>query len=116
MKNQNNKSLKSELSGILNSGSLSISVNEKTFSEMKFHEGNVDIIMNDRKLTKKISKMVPHTFKRLRYIHRISSYLDRSGVTLTVEDKNGLILRIGKGAHSMFGNFEAKLIKIKEYF
>ena len=33
-----------------------------------------------------------------------------------IGDQKGLILKIGKGAHSFLGNFEAKLVKLEEYF
>ena len=116
MKKQNNEIISNVAQSLLNSGNVEIRIDGKPFSTVSINKGTVDIEMEDRKLSKNIFKKMPKMSKRRKMLSQFSSFVASLGVIIEIRDQKGLILKIGKGAHSVLGNFEAKLVKLEEYF
>ncbi|WP_393972048.1 hypothetical protein OXIME_000651 [Oxyplasma meridianum] len=115
MKNQNNNAIAHFSSNLLNSGSLSIKFNGEAFARVNLNQGDVDILLENGERAKKLSKVMPHSLKKMKTMHLISRITAKIGITVTVSDQKGLILKLGRGVHSIMGNFEVKITRIGKY-
>ena len=106
MKKQNNEIMSKVAQSLLNSGNVDIRIDGKPFSTVSINKGTVDVEMEDRRLSKSIFKKMPKMSKRRKMLSHVSSFLASLGVIIEIRDQTGLILKIGKGAHSVLGNFE----------
>ena len=116
MKKQNSEIISAVSHSLLNSGKVEIRINGELFSNVSIDNGTVEVEMTDKKLSKSMFKKMPKTSKGRKMLSNVSSFIASLGVVIEIRDKKGLILKIGKGAHSILGNFEAKLVKLEEYF
>lgn len=115
MKNQSSKGKLQRLYGLLVSGSIAVRMDKKELAKVEIRQGNMDILLKDDKKAKELSKVIPHSLKRMKTIHLLSRIVARMGITVDVNDKNGLLLKFGYGVHSILGNFEVKILKLRKY-
>jgi hypothetical protein len=115
MKSQNSKGKLHLVSNLLNSGSVLVNLNREEFARVDISRGNVDVFVVNDQQAKQIAKNLPHSLKKMKTIHLLSRIAARTGVTISVTDENGLVLRFGNGVHTIMGNFEVKLFKIRKY-
>jgi hypothetical protein len=115
MKNQNSEKIANLSSNLLNSGSVSIKLNSEDFARVNLNQGDVDIMVENSEKAKELSKAMPHALKKMKTIHLISKITSKIGITVIVSDQKGLLLKFGKGVHSILGNFEVKIMRIRKY-
>ena len=115
MKNQSSKGKLQRISGLLVSGSIAVGMDKKELAKVEIKHGNLDIILKDDKRAKELSKVIPHSLKRMKTIHLLSRIAARVGITVDINDKNGLLLKFGYEVHTILGNFEVKIFKIRKY-
>ncbi len=115
MKDQNSEKKFHPPSNLLNSGSVSIKFNREELANVNLNHGDVDIMVEDTERVQKFSKAMPHPLKKMKTMHLVSRITAKIGMTVTVSDQKGLILKFGKGVHSIMGNFEIKIMRIRKY-
>ena len=115
MKNQNSKAKKYFSSNLLSSGSVSIKFNDEELAKVKLDQGTVDILVENSEEAKKLSKTMPHSMKKMKTMHFLSRITAKIGITVSVSDQKGLLLKFGEGVHSIMGNFEIKIMRIRKY-
>jgi hypothetical protein len=114
------KQLKSKFPSILipqiQSGSVKVSVNGTELVTVKCDYNNFEIDIADEKAVKKHASIIPRKLRHLKVLHELSALLDRNGISVSINDDSGLIIKVGKGAKSVLGNVHIKLTRIRRIF
>ncbi len=97
------------------SGKIHINLNERDFADLDFSGNTVQLSVKNPAMFKRIFLLIPKEERRLSHIHRISRIISRFGLTFEIHDSKGLLMKMGKGAHSLLGNVEVKLLRIRKY-
>ena len=115
MKKQNSEAKTHLSSNLLNSGSVSIKFNNEEFAKVKLDHGTIDVLVENSDEAKRLSKAMPHSMKKMKTMHLLSRITAKFGATVSVSDQKGLLLKFGEGVHTIMGNFEIKIMRIRKY-
>lgn len=97
------------------SGKIQIILNREDFADLTFSGNAAKLTVKNPGIFKRIFFLIPKKERKLSHIHRISKIVSRFGLVFEIDDSRGLLMRMGNGVHSLLGNVEIKLLRIRKY-
>lgn len=97
------------------SGSLTVIINGKEFSRIRFVDSSMELSLLSEKLSSSMIKVVPKEARKLSFLRRISKLLAKLGLTVIISDNRGELMVIGYKVHSVLGDVKIKVLRLRKY-
>jgi hypothetical protein len=97
------------------SGTITVNINGKEFSRISFVDSSMELMLLNEKLSSSFIRVVPKDTRKLSFLRRISKFLAKLGITVSISDSKGELMVIGYKVHSVLGDVKIKVLRLRKY-
>lgn len=92
-----------------------VSLNGNQFLELRAQGKQLSVNVISPGYVHRISRAIPHYSGKMRFLRYISLILQKTGLTLELDDNGKEFLTMGSGIHGLLGHFKVNPIRSRKF-